>query len=103
MTEIQPNVEKLLARCSRPQAEILVQYDHHRVRVSGRWGIMITYHWMPLEDAVEPLVVEVIFNPSRKHLKTDEQVRAQIFNHPLAPDTVQVVIDQLHFFEALPH
>jgi hypothetical protein len=74
-----------------------VQFDHHRVKVGDRWGIMITYHWMPVGEAADPLVVRVIFNPAPRHLPSTDQVRAVIFKHPLAPEAVQRVIDQLVF------
>lgn len=85
------------AVCTRAQAEILVQYDHHRVQALDRWGIMITYPWMPLEEALEPLVVKVIFNPAPHHLPSPEQIRSIIFKHPLAPQFVQDRVDTLSF------
>src|SRR5215208_3025418 len=85
------------AVCTRNQAETLVRYDHHRVRVENRWGIMITYPWMPLEEAQEPLIVKVLFNPASKYNFSSDQVRAMIFKHPLAPEEVQKIIDQLEF------
>lgn len=90
-------VEQVLARCTREEAAALVGYDHHRVKVGGRWGILITYHWMPLEEAQEPLVVKVVFNPSPKHLPTEEAARKMVFQHPLAPADVQEMIDGLKF------
>ena len=86
-----------VAVCTRAQAEILVRFDHHRVKVANRWGIMITYPWMPLEETQEPLLVTVIFNPAPKHLPSPEQIRAVVFKHPLAPVEVQDIIDQLQF------
>lgn len=91
------NAVQAVAVCTRAQAEILVRYDHHRVKVGSRWGIMITYPWMPLEEAQEPLQVRVIFNPAPKHLPSPDQVRAVVFQHPLAPEEVQRIIDQLAF------
>lgn len=85
------------AVCTRSQAEILVRFDHHRVKVENRWGIMITYPWMPLEEAQAPLVVKVVFNPAPKHLPSPDQIRAVIFKHPLAPEEVQRIIDNLEF------
>ena len=90
-------IEQVLARCTREEAEALVRYDHHRVQVGGRWGILITYPLMPLEDAQEPLLVNVVFNPSPKHLPTVKQTRAMVFKHPLAPQEVQELIDGLTF------
>lgn len=71
------------AWCSRDQAERLVSFDHHRVRVGGRQGVMLTYHWLPLETAVEPLLLTVVFHYAEQH--------------PPAPPEVQVIIDQLTF------
>lgn len=85
------------AVCTRAQAEVLVRFDHHRVKVGGRWGIMITYPWMPLEEAPEPLRVKVLFNPAPKHMPSPDQLRVMIFKHPLAPQEVQSIIDQLQF------
>ncbi len=85
------------AVCTREQAEVLVRYDHHRVQVEGRWGILITYPWIPLEETPEPLVAKVLFNPAPKHLPSPAQIHAVIFKHPLAPKEVQEIIDQLQF------
>ncbi len=91
------NAVQAAATCTRAQAEVLVKYDHHRVSVGGRWGILISYPLLPLEEAQEPLLVTVIFNPSPRHLPTPAQIRAVVFKHPLAPDEVQEVVDQLHW------
>ncbi len=94
---LSPDAFEAVAVCTRAQAEILVRYDHHRVKVGSRWGIMITYPWMPLEEAEQPLRVKVIFNPAPKHLPSPDQIRAVVFKHPLAPEEVQRIIDQLQF------
>lgn len=88
------------AVCTRAQAETLVRFDHHRVKVENRWGIMITYPWLPLEEAQEPLVVRILFNPASKHLTSPDAVRRMIFKHPLAPEAVQRIIDTLEFEDA---
>ncbi len=99
---IPPESIQVTAVCSREQAEVLVRYDHHRVKVENRWGILITYPWMPLEEAQEPLVPKVIFNPAPKHNISPDQVRAIIFKHPLAPEEVQEIVDRLQFNDAGP-
>jgi hypothetical protein len=96
-----PQPYEVFAICRRDQATLLVQHDHHRVKVGDRWGIMITYPWMPLEEAAEPLIVKVIFHPAPRHGGSPEQVRAIIFKHPLAPDSIQQVINQLVFEESV--
>jgi hypothetical protein len=94
---ISPDSHQAAAHCTRAQAEILVQFDHHRVRVEKRWGIMITYPWMPLEEAQEPFMVNVIFNPAPSHIPDPDQIRAIVRKHPPAPEAVQNIIDQLQF------
>lgn len=74
-----------IAICTRDQAVQIVNYDHHRVRVDGRLAVMLTYHWMPLEDTPEPLTLRAVFQYADKH--------------PAAPPEVQAIIDQLHFEE----
>ena len=75
----------LTAECSRAEAERLIGFDHHLVNVGGRWGVMFTYEWMrvPLDQAVEPFLLGVVF----RHLK----------GHPLAPVEVQSIVDTLVF------
>ncbi len=100
-------VNQVTATCTREQAEILAAWDHHRVRVGERWGILITYPlMMQLEAAAgvlaaevpaEPLEVKVVFNPAPKHMPTAEQARAIVFKHPPAPQAVQEIIDRLSF------
>ncbi len=87
----------VVANCTRVQAELLIRYDHHRVRVGDRWGIMITYPWMTLESIAEPLTVRVLLNPAPRHARSEDEVRSIIFKHPLAPNEVQAVIDALDF------
>lgn len=95
--ELPAGAHQAAATCTREQAETLVKFDHHRVKVGERWGILISYPLMPLEEAQEPLAITVIFNPSPRHLPTPDQIRSVIFKHPLAPAEVQQIVDQLHF------
>jgi hypothetical protein len=76
--------EQLFAACTCEQAEQLVGYDHHRVWVEGRAGILLTYHWMPLEEATEPLLLKVVFHKSASQ-------------HPAAPPDIQRLINQVQF------
>jgi hypothetical protein len=71
------------AICTRAQAEKLVRYDHHVVRVNGRPGVMLTYAWMPVEEHTGPFVLTVVFQYAEKH--------------PAAPDEIQTVVDGLSF------
>jgi hypothetical protein len=87
----------LVAVCPRAQAEVLVRFDHHQVVVDQVWGILITYPWMPLETAPEPLMATVLFNPAPKHAASEAQVRAIIRGHPRAPLEVQAIVDTLVF------
>lgn len=70
------------ALCTPEQVEQLIRYDHHRVNVGGRPGVMLTYHWMS-EDAAEPFMLHVVFQYAEKH--------------PPAPPEIQAIIDQLRF------
>lgn len=81
LTQICPN--QLIAVYTCAQAEQLVNYDYHRVRVSGRLAVMLTFHWMPLGTAPEPLTIKVIFAYAEKH--------------PPAPAAVQAIVDTLLF------
>jgi hypothetical protein len=75
-------MNEYIAVCSRQQAEQLVHYDHHHVRINSRLGIMLTYHWMPLEDSAEPLLLKVVFHDSARQ-------------HPPAPQGIQEIVGQL--------
>lgn len=79
--------ERWVAWCSRQQAEVLIRYDHHQVQVQGRPALLLTYLWMmdltPLDEMAEPLLLTV-------DLTYPE-------NHPVAPDSVQWIVDQLEF------
>jgi hypothetical protein len=37
------------AVCDPLDAEHLAAFDHHRVLVDGRWGILMTHHWVLAE------------------------------------------------------
>lgn len=80
--------DSLVAECNRAQAEQLVNFDHHGLCVQGRWGVMLTYHWMerPIEKAQEPLLLKVVFHYADAH--------------PPAPARVQGIVDQLTFVRA---
>lgn len=71
------------AICTRAQAEQLVRYDHHVVRVNGRPGVMLTYAWMPVEEHAGPFVLTVVFQYAEKH--------------PTAPEEIQSIVDELRF------
>jgi hypothetical protein len=71
------------ATVSREQVEAILRFDHHRVNVGGRWGVLLTYHLMPLEEAAEPLMVKVVFHYAEAH--------------PLAPPEVQAVVEEFEF------
>ena len=75
--------DQAIAVCTREQAELLVDYDHHVVRVNGRPGVLLTYEWMPMEEHAGPFVLTVVFRYAEKH--------------PPAPETIQSVVDELTF------
>lgn len=79
--QISPN--QAVAICTREQAEQLVAYDHHIVRVDDRPGVMLTYEWMPLEEHSGPFVLTVVFHHVEKH--------------PRAPEAIQTIVDELTF------
>ena len=87
----------MTATCERRQAEQLVSFDHHQVIVKDCWGILITYHWMSIEESPEPLTATVVFNPAPNHKMTEDQIRMMFRKHPIAPPNVQFIIDQLTF------
>jgi hypothetical protein len=88
---------RMLAVCTRTQAEQLARFDHHQVIVNDRWGILITYHWMPVEMAPEPLIATVVFNPAPEHLASEAETRMAVRNHPFAPSAIQTIIGRLAF------
>jgi hypothetical protein len=79
--QVYPN--QAVAICTREQAEQLVDYDHHVVRVSGRPSVMLTYEWMPVEEHAGPFVLTVVFYHAEKH--------------PHAPQHVQSIVNGLSF------
>jgi hypothetical protein len=81
LNQIQPG--QAVAICTREQAAQLAAYDHHRVVVSGRVGVLLTHAWQPLEEHVGPFLLTVVFY--------------QVENHPPAPDPVQAIVNGLHF------
>ncbi len=87
----------MAAVCNRSQAEQLAAFDHHQAIVKECWGILITYHWLPVDDASEPLIATVLFNPAPNHTTSEGQIRQMIRQHPAAPPDIQAVIDQLTF------
>lgn len=100
---MRPAPADLAALCTRAQAERLAPYDHHRVRVQGRWGILLTYHWAESGDAIgvagalEPRQVLISLDPGRSHGLTPERIRALIHAHPPAPAEIQALVDTLAF------
>ena len=72
-----------VAICTRPQAEQLVEYDHHVVEVNGRPGVMLTYEWMPVEEHTGPFLLTIVFHHAEKH--------------PRAPQAIQAIVDELTF------
>jgi hypothetical protein len=82
--------DELYAICTRQQAGQLVNYDHLHIHINGRLGIMLTYHWMPIEDAAEPLLLKVVLHDSARQ-------------HPPAPPDVYDVIASLQFSPDLIH
>ena len=79
----QIQTDQAIALCTRQQAEQLVNYDHHVVRVNGRHGVLLTHEWMPVEEHTGPFVLTVVFRYAEKH--------------PSAPEGIQAVVDQLNF------
>ena len=78
---IYPN--QAISLCTREQAEILVNFDHHVVHVNGRPGVMLTDEWMPVEQHSGPFVLTVVFHYAEKH--------------PRAPEEIQTIVDGLSF------
>jgi len=79
----QVHPDQAVAICTRQQAEKLVDYDHHMVRVDGKAGVMLTHEWLPLEEHSGPFVLTVVFHYAEKH--------------PPAPGKIQAVVDGLSF------
>ena len=87
----------LITICDRKQAEQLVSFDHHQVIANDCWGILITYPWIPIDTASEPLIATVFLNPAPKHTTSEAQIRTMVRKHPVAPPEIQAIIDQLDF------
>lgn len=85
------------AEVDRGIAAQLAGFDHHRVVVGDRWGILITYHWLPLAEAPDPLVARVIFQPAPDYLLNEAEVRFHVQRHPPAPPFIQDLVDRLPF------
>jgi hypothetical protein len=79
--QIHPN--QATAICNRAQAEQLVNYDHHRVTVLGRQGVLLTYEWMPIEEHIGPFVLTIVFHHAEMH--------------PPASPAIQDVVNKLSF------
>ncbi len=79
--QINPN--QATAICTRAQAEQLINYDHHRVTILEKAGVLLTYEWMPIEEHIGPFVLTVVFHHAEKH--------------PPAPDEIQAIVNGLKF------
>ena len=79
--QIHPN--QATAICTRAQAEQLVNYDHHRITVLDKAGVLLTYEWMPIEEHIGPFVLTVVFH------------HAEV--HPPSPDEIQILVNKLKF------
>lgn len=68
-------------RCPPATARRVLRYDHHRVRIDGQLGVLVTYPLMgqPLDAAVDVWIV----------------VHASASRHPPAPHEVQSLLDGL--------
>ena len=74
--------DQAIAICTREQAAELVQYDHHRVNIENRAGVLLTYEWMPIEQQTGPFVLTVVHHAEK---------------HPPAPEKIQTIVDALKF------
>jgi hypothetical protein len=81
LNQIHP--DQAIALCTREQAQQLVGFDHHTVRIHNRLGVMLTYEWIPLEEHAPPFVLTVVF----RHADS----------HPSAPAEIQSLVDGLRF------
>jgi hypothetical protein len=86
--------ERVSILVSRELAAQLIHYDHHRVLVEGRWGILLTYHWDLTKENNEPLTLELVFSVARAYLSPEQQLAA-ILKHPVAPKEIQEMIHKL--------
>jgi hypothetical protein len=77
--------EWLVADCATDEVERLRERDHHVVSVSGRRGLLITYHlWS--EPLSSPPRVYVLFQ--------------HVAGHPAAPPDLQRAVEALAFRRA---
>lgn len=79
--QIQP--DQAIALCSREQAAQLAEYDHYRVNVLGREGVLLTGTWSLTETNAPPFILTVIFRSASQS--------------PLAPEQVQKLVNELKF------
>ena len=79
--QLHPN--QATAICTQAQAGQLINYDHHRVTILGKTGVLLTHEWMPIEEHIGPFVLTVVFH----HANT----------HPPAPDEIQTLVNRLRF------
>jgi hypothetical protein len=89
-TEGEPAERELL--CLPVTAERLRRYDHHRVRVDGCWGILLTYPWPPVEELRAAVVLRVVLHPAPDRAMTEEQVRRIVRAHPAAPAEIEALV-----------
>jgi hypothetical protein len=75
--------DRAIAICSRQQADQLVHFDHHVVRVNDRDGVMLTHEWMLVEQHSGPFILTVVFYNAEKH--------------PKAPAEIQSIVNTLRF------
>jgi hypothetical protein len=75
--------DQAVAICTREQAEQLVDFDHHTIRINGLTGVMLTYEWMPLEEHAPLFLLTVVFRYADRH--------------PVAPAEIQSLLDGLSF------
>jgi hypothetical protein len=79
--QIHPN--QATAICTRSQAAQLINYDHHRITVLEKEGLLLTTEWMPIEEHIGPFVLTVVFHHAD--------------SHPPAPDEIQTLVSRLKF------
>ena len=75
--------DQAIAICTQAQAARLINYDHHRITVLEKAGVLLTYEWMPIEEHVGPFVLTVVFHHAE--------------SHPPAPDEIQNLVNTLKF------
>ncbi len=76
------NVE-FRATCTRSQALDHIRFDHQRVNIGGKAGVMLTYDWPDPIESEESFVLRVVF--------------AYADEHPIAPVHIQNIVSQLNF------